>query len=83
MTEGIGKAFVSNLVPADRRGSLIGLYQAAIGLTAVVASVLAGQLWDHVDPAAPFLLGASTGIAAAVLLVVVAWRTPTPVRLSA
>ena len=83
MTEGIGKAFVSNMVPADRRGSLIGLYQTGIGLTAVVASVLAGQLWDRVDPAAPFVLGASTGIAAAVLLAFLAWRTPAPARLPA
>jgi len=83
MTEGVGKAFVSNMVPADRRGSLIGLYQTAIGLTAVVASVLAGQLWDHVNPAAPFVLGASTGISAAVLLAVLAWRTPAPARLPA
>jgi hypothetical protein len=40
----------------------------AIGLTAVVASVIAGVLWDQVGPAAPFALGAATGIAAAVLL---------------
>ncbi|MEX2157877.1 MAG: MFS transporter [Dehalococcoidia bacterium] len=68
MTEGVSKALVSNLVPADRRGAFLGLHATAIGLTAVVASVLAGVLWDQVGPAAPFALGAATGIAAAVLL---------------
>ena len=75
MTEGIGKALVSNLVPAERRGTFLGLHATAIGLTAVVASVLAGLLWDHVGPAAPFALGAATGIAAAVLLAAIPART--------
>jgi MFS family permease len=70
MTEGVGKALVSNLVPQQRRGAFLGLHATVIGLTAVVASVLAGQLWDHVSPAAPFVLGASTGLAAAALLIV-------------
>ena len=70
MTDGVGKALVSNVVPADRRGSFIGLYQCAVGVTIVIASVLAGQLWDHVDPAAPFVLGATTALLAAILLVV-------------
>jgi MFS family permease len=68
MTEGVSKALVSNLVPAERRGAFLGLHAMAIGLTAVVASVIAGVLWDQVGPAAPFALGAATGIAAAVLL---------------
>jgi MFS family permease len=68
MTEGVGKALVSNLVPHERRGAFLGLHATTIGLTAVMASVLAGLLWDHVSPAAPFALGASTGIAAALLL---------------
>lgn len=83
MTDGVGKALVSNLVPGDRRGSFIGLYQCVIGVTAVVASVLAGQLWDHIDPAAPFLLGATTAMAAAVLLAALAWRLPEPRRATA
>ena len=71
MTEGVGKALVSNLVPAERRGTFLGLHATAIGLTAVVASVLAGLLWDHVGPAAPFALGAATGLAAALLLALI------------
>ncbi len=75
MTEGVGKALVSNLSPGERRGAFLGLYNAGIGLTAVVASVLAGQLWDHVSPAAPFALGAGTGLAAALLLAFIPRRT--------
>jgi MFS family permease len=75
MTESVGKALVVNLSPDERRGSFLGLYNAGIGLTAVVASVLAGLLWDHVSPAAPFALGAATGLAAALLLAVIPHAT--------
>lgn len=83
MTDGVGKALISNVVPIDRRGSFIGLYQCAVGVTVVVASVLAGQLWDHVDPAAPFVLGATTAMIAALLLVALSWRLPDAKSLAA
>ncbi len=78
LTEGVGRAFVAGFAPADRRGSFLGLYHTAIGLMAVVASVLAGVLWDQVGAAAPFALGAATGIAAAALLIAVPYRALTP-----
>jgi MFS family permease len=68
LTEGVGRAVAAELVPAERRGSFLGVYHSGIGLTAVVASVLAGLLWDRVSPAAPFAVGAATGLAAALLL---------------
>jgi len=71
MTEGVSKALVSNLVPGARRGAFLGLHATTIGLTAVLASVLAGLLWDYVGPAAPFALGAATGLAAALLLALI------------
>jgi MFS family permease len=68
MTDGVGKALVSNVIPREKRGAFIGLYQSAIGVMIVISSVLAGQLWEHVDPAAPFVLGATTALVAALLL---------------
>jgi MFS family permease len=76
LTEGVGRAFVAGLAPGERRGTFLGLYHTCIGLTAVGASVLAGVLWDRVGPAAPFALGAATGLAAAALLLVVPRRPP-------
>jgi MFS family permease len=83
MTEGVGKALVSNIVPAERRGAFLGLHATAIGLTAVVASVLAGLLWDYVGPAAPFALGAATGLAAALLLAAIPAHTLRPGEMAA
>ncbi len=65
LTEGITKASITDLVPPDQRGGALGLYTALTGLMALISSVLAGLLWDHVAPAAPFLLGGVTALAAA------------------
>jgi MFS family permease len=56
--EGVARAFVADLVPAERRGTAYGYYQGVVGLTLLPASILAGWLWDSVSPAAPFYLGA-------------------------
>jgi MFS family permease len=76
LTEGVGKALVADLVPAERRGTAFGVYHAAIGLTALPASIVAGVLWQGaggwpgLGPAAPFLLGGLLALAASLLL----WR---------
>ena len=83
LTEGVARALISDAAPAERRGTFLGLYHTTIGLTAVVASVLAGVLWDQVSPAAPFVLGAITGLTAAVLLLVLSVAKPTPTAMGA
>ncbi len=75
MTDAVGKAFVIDFAPADARGTALGVYTGGIGAMVLLSSVVAGELWDHVDPAAPFLLGAATGLASAVLVFVLL-RTP-------
>ena len=58
IVEGVARAFVADLVPAERRGTAYGLYHGVIGFTLLPASLIAGWLWDAVNPAAPFYLGA-------------------------
>ena len=69
MTEGVSRAFITDLAPVERRASLLGLYGMLTGLAALFASVIAGVLWDVVGVWAPFALGASAAACAAVLLV--------------
>ncbi|MBI2830380.1 MAG: MFS transporter [Chloroflexi bacterium] len=59
MVEGVGRAFVADLVPPEKRGIAYGLYQSAIGFSLLAASVIAGGLWQVISPAAPFYFGAS------------------------
>ncbi|MFC1912052.1 MFS transporter [Chloroflexota bacterium] len=55
---GAARAFVADLVPEAKRGTAYGFYHGVVGLTLLPASLLAGWLWEAVNPAAPFYFGA-------------------------
>ncbi|MBM3125082.1 MAG: MFS transporter [Chloroflexi bacterium] len=73
-TEGVAKAFVADLIPDAQRGTAYGLFNAAIGITALPASLIAGLLWQGAwtwagfGPSAPFLFGAALSLLASLLL---------------
>lgn len=54
----VGKALASDLVPDHLRASGIGWYSTTVGLLQLIASVVAGLLWDRVGHAAVFYYGA-------------------------
>jgi MFS family permease len=58
-TQGLFAAWVAGVVPAELRGSAFGVFNLASGVALLVASVLAGLLWDRVSPAATFYAGAA------------------------
>ena len=68
LTEGVAKALVADIVPQEQRGTAYGLFNAAIGLTALPASLIAGILWQTLSPSAPFIFGASLTLVAGFLL---------------
>lgn len=76
-TEGVAKALVADLVPDAQRGTAYGLFNAAIGLTALPASLIAGLLWQGAGSwagfgaAAPFAFGAGMALLAVFLF----WRS--------
>jgi MFS family permease len=64
-TEGVGKALVADVVTAsEKRGMAFGVYNAAVGISALPASFIAGLLWQKWGPAAPFIFGAVLSLAA-------------------
>lgn len=52
-TEGAEKAFVADLVPEGQRGTAFGMFNFAIGLSALPASVIFGVLYSAVDARVP------------------------------
>ena len=72
-TEGTAKALVADLVPESNRGTAYGLFNAAIGITAMPASVLAGLLWQGAGSwggfgaSAPFFFGSTMALLAGLL----------------
>ena len=66
MTEGVEKALVADVVPADRRGAAFGWFNLAIGLGALPASLIFGAIWDRSGAHNAFLFGAGLALVAAV-----------------
>jgi MFS family permease len=72
LTEGVEKALVADLVPADRRGSAFGWYNLALGLGALPASLIFGAIWDRWGAPAAFTFGAAMALVAAIGIAAVA-----------
>jgi MFS family permease len=68
LTEGVEKAWVADMAPAEARGMAFGVYNAAIGVGGLAASIVFGAIWTRVSPRAAFLTGATLALAASVLL---------------
>lgn len=74
LTYGVSKALIADLVPRAQLGTAYGVYDAAVGLMALPASLIAGVLWDGVGgwnglgASAPFAFGAIMALLATALL---------------
>jgi len=71
LSEGAEKAMVADLTPMSRQGTAFGLYNAALGAGALIASVTFGVLYDRFGAPTAFSVGAGlAGVAAIALLFV-------------
>jgi MFS family permease len=69
LTDGVGKAWVADLLPARAIGSGLGYYQGIVGACSLVAGVWAGLAWGA-DGSLPLLVsGAAVGLLAPVVAV--------------
>lgn len=69
LTQGLLSALVAATAPAEARGTAFGVFNLVTGVVLVVASLLAGWLWQVHGPAATFYAGAAfTAVALAGLL---------------
>ncbi len=66
----VGKALAADLVPQELRASGVGWYSTTVGLLQLLASVVAGLLWDRIGHPAVFYFGAIFAVAGAVALVI-------------
>ncbi|MEQ1659958.1 MAG: MFS transporter [Hylemonella sp.] len=75
MTQGLLATMVADTAPADLRGTAFGMFNLVSGLSMLLASALAGLLWDQWGAASTFVAGAAFCVVALVLL---ALRRPAP-----
>jgi MFS family permease len=67
-TDGIQKAFISDITDKNKQGTGLGIYNALLGVTLLPASLIAGILYDKVNSHIPFYFGAATAIISAILM---------------
>jgi MFS family permease len=72
----VGKAFASDFVPDALRASAVGWYSTSVGLLELVASIVAGLLWDRIGHVAVFYYGALFALIGCVGLVLIVPAKP-------
>ena len=77
LTQGLLATMVANAAPADLRGTAYGMFNLVCGMAMLVASALAGWLWDQMGAPATFVAGMVFG---ALSLVGLLWRSRHPTR---
>jgi MFS family permease len=77
LTQGLLAALVAATAPAELRGTAFGVFNLASGVALLVASALAGFLWQAIGPGATFLAGATFTILATVALALHVRHVPT------
>jgi MFS family permease len=73
-TDGIQKAFISDLTDANKKGTALGIYNALLGITLLPASLIAGILYDKVNSRVPFYFGAAMATLSAILMMYFIYR---------
>lgn len=68
LTEGTEKALVADFVRPEERGTAYGLFNFAIGIGALPASVIMGLLWQKLGPGVAFGTGAALAGVSCLLL---------------
>ncbi|HEY8520714.1 MAG TPA: MFS transporter [Gammaproteobacteria bacterium] len=68
-TQGLFAALVADASDADERGTAFGVFNLVTGIVLLVASVIAGAVWDAFGSAATFMVGAGLTLLAALVAV--------------
>lgn len=76
LTQGLLATMVAGAAPADLRGTAFGFFNLCSGAAMLGASVVAGELWEHLGPAYTFHGGAAFAVVA--LLIIALNDKPAP-----
>jgi MFS family permease len=70
LTQGLFAALVADASSAEQRGTAFGVFNLATGLALLVASALAGAIWDRYSAGATFVTGAAITLVAGLVALV-------------
>ena len=67
-TDGIQKAFISDMAGQNKKGTGLGIYNALLGITLLPASLIAGYFYDKINSSVPFYFGSAMALISAVMM---------------
>jgi len=73
-TQGLLATLIADVAPAELRGTAFGVFNLMTGVALLVASLIAGALWDMAGPQATFLAGAAFALLTLAGLLVIRGR---------
>lgn len=76
-TEGISKAWISNIVPKEETATAIGTYEGFRNIAAMIASFIAGFVWQQFGSTTTFL---STAVASVLVVLFIAFKINSPAK---
>ncbi|MDQ7817658.1 MAG: MFS transporter [Melioribacteraceae bacterium] len=68
-TEGISKAWISDIIPSHFRGTAIGMVTTFGSFGIMLGSIFAGFLWDNFGSTVPFILSSAVSLLLAIILI--------------
>ncbi|HEX9251421.1 MAG TPA: MFS transporter, partial [Ignavibacteriaceae bacterium] len=68
-TEGVSKAWISDLITNEQRGSAIGLLTMFSSFSVLIGSFLTGVLWDKFGSSVPFIISASSSLIVSIIII--------------
>lgn len=78
LTQGLFATLVADTAPEALRGTAYGIYNLVVGVAMLIASVIAGGLWDAFGPRMTFLAGAAFTTIALIGVLLVQGRRVAP-----
>jgi len=76
ISQGLLATMVADTAPADMRGTAFGFFNLLSGLTMLIASALAGLLWDQLGPSYTFYAGVFFCVLALTVIAFKGFRDP-------
>jgi len=68
LTQGLLAAMIADTAPAELRGTAFGFFNLCSGIAMLVASVLAGELWDQLGASFTFYAGVIFSVLALIMI---------------
>jgi MFS family permease len=73
LSAGVYKAYISDLVSSDKRGTAFGIFETAIGLALLPASIITGYVWELFGSSYAFMISSIFSLLGFVIVLISFW----------